>query len=848
MINKQKITTAIITSFYFAIASPILAQDAEDNTQLQVLDTLSIIGSRRPVRTVTDTPAPIDVLSGESISNQGTGDISNSLRTLVPAYNVSTQPISDAATFVRPANLRGLAPDQTLILLNGKRRHRAAVISFLGNGISDGSQGVDISVIPAIALKRVEVLRDSASAQYGSDAIAGVINFVLKDSPEGGMIQTQWGQTYEGDGAQYRISANVGIPLAQRGFANISAEWREADATVRSVQRDNAQTQIDAGNTAIEQPYAQVWGQPDVADDWKIFVNSGFDINSTNKAYLFGNYAQREAEGGFFFRSPSSPGSRKGVFSTPDGTKRLVLKDNANVNCPPRSLGYLAFDANAYAAANPGCHTFNEQFPGGFRPKFRGNLTDHSITGGFKGVLPLSINYDVSHTYGENQVDFSIRDTINASFGPNSQTEFYAGSYIQTEQTFNLDLNRPLDTTIFASPLYVATGFEWRNEQFEIVAGEDKSWQAGPYADQGASIGSNGFQGFSDKAAGTWDRNSYAGYLDLEADILQDLTTHGILRVESFDDFDLNTDLKFSALYYVVEQLGFRGSVGTGFRVPTIGQQNVQNLSTGFEDGQLVDKGTVPATCPEAIATGAKNLTPEQSLTFGVGMVTDIGPVSLSVDYFNIKINDRIGKSADKTVEDAVAGVPANPCLNLVEGTKFSYYGNGFDTRTQGIDIITRVDLDMATVSPWFLGSTTELVFAGNWTQNKVTSYDANFLDNKRILQLEEALPNYRFNITLNHDQGDWSSLLRFNYFGSYTEVHVSDEDKIINASDEVTVDIEVSRLFLDRFKLAIGADNILNNFPDRNPYAGTSGSKYPESSPMGSAGGFYYFRGSYLF
>lgn len=261
---KNKIILSVTLAFlYMYIVPNALAQQPQDEVNtpvIQELDTMFVIGTRRPVRAVTDTLMPIDIISGEDFINQGSSDISNSLRTLIPSYNVGAQPISDAATFIRPANLRGLSPDQTLVLLNGKRRHRAAVISFLGNGVSDGAQGADIGVIPAIALKRVEVLRDSSSAQYGSDAIAGAINFVLKDAPEGGIIQTQWGQTYEGDGAAYRVSANVGVPLGERGFANISGEWSEADATIRSVQRSNAQAQIAAGNTAIEQPYAQVWG------------------------------------------------------------------------------------------------------------------------------------------------------------------------------------------------------------------------------------------------------------------------------------------------------------------------------------------------------------------------------------------------------------------------------------------------------------------------------------------------------------------------------------------------------------------------------------------------------------
>lgn len=587
-------------------------------------------------------------------------------------------------------------------------------------------------------------------------------------------------------------------------------------------------------------------GTPDVMDDWKIFVNSGFNFSNTTKVYAFGNYAQREVEGGFFFRSPSTSGARNGVFRT--GDQRLVLKSaTRTTGCPSLPLSDLNFNADDYATKNTGCNTFNEIFPGGFRPKFKGDVTDYSASVGFKGELMAKLNYDVSYSYGENRIDFSIRDSINASYGLESPTQFELGSYIQTEQIVNVDFSYPFSVPLLSSPLYTATGFEWRNEQFEVVAGEDSSWQAGPYAEQGASVGANGFQGFSDRVSGTWDRNSYAGYLDLETNVSQDLITQAMLRIEGFEDFDVNADFKLAANYQIIEPLGVRGSVGTGFRAPTVGQQNIQNTGTAFLKNQLVERGIVPTHCPEAQAQGAKDLESEQSFTVSAGLFSNVGPVSLTIDYFNIKINDRIGQSKDFTLTDAAT--LTNSCLqNFTVDTEYNYYGNGFNTRTQGVDIIASVDLQADIISPWFAGSQTELVFTGNWTDTKVTSYDANFLDEKRIIQLEQALPNYRFNITLNHDQDDWSGLLRLNYFGSYTELHADSLQRKINPGSEVTLDIALSYVFVEQLEFTIGSDNVLNNFPERNSYAGDTGSKYPESSPMGSASGFYYFRVSYLF
>ena len=261
----------------------------------------SLLGSKREIPEV----APVDVITGSDFVNQGAMDLPDMIRTLVPSFNVNTQPISDAATLIRPANLRGLPPDNMLVLVNGKRRHRGAVISFLGSGISDGAQGPDISAIPSIALKQVEVLRDGAAAQYGSDAIAGIMNFVLNDSPEGTLVEVRSGEYTEGDGEAWRIAANVGMPFTQAGFANLSLELQESDATSRSVQRADAQGLYDGGNTRIwnyPDP-AQIWGSPQISDDIKLFANKGLQLDASKEFYLFGNYAERKVLGGFFFRN-----------------------------------------------------------------------------------------------------------------------------------------------------------------------------------------------------------------------------------------------------------------------------------------------------------------------------------------------------------------------------------------------------------------------------------------------------------------------------------------------------------------------------------------------------------------
>ncbi len=804
--------------------SPAKAQ----NDSEVLLPSIYVVGSRREIRSAVDTPAPVDIISGEEITDQATGDVTSAIRNVVPSYNVSRQPLSDAATFIRPANLRGLASDQSLVFVNGKRRHRGAVITFLGNGVSDASQGPDISVIPAIALKRVEVLRDSASAQYGSDAIAGVINFVLKDSPEDGTAEAQWGQTYEGDGDELRLATNLGLPITENGFLNLSAEWRDTEPTSRSVQRSDAAELIQGGNTHVRQPYAQRWGAPDIDDDIKTFLNFGIDVGEQSHLYSFANFSRKESEGEFFFRSPLERTGRIGVFflENPDGSKT-----------PLRSRDGFSFADENCSPSGKNC------FPGGFNPRFGGKITDKSATVGIRGDFLSSAKYDLSYTLGRSEADFSIRNTLNPSLGADSPTQFELGSYVQTEQTANLDLSYPVEISGFASPLFFAVGAEWRNEKFRIKPGEESSYKEGPLAQEGFGIGANGFSGFSPDISGSWDRSNIAGYMDLEADLIPQLTIGLMGRLEKFDDFGSTADGKVSSLYRITDNLSLRGSVSTGFRVPTVGQENVTNITTAYIDGALTQQGIIPSFCSEAKHIGAKELEPEESLTLAGGVVTEAGPLSLTADYFNIKVEGRIGASKDYEIDITQI---ADPCITAEDVRKIRFFGNGFDTRTQGVDVSANLDL---TDFISFIGQgRTGLVFVGNWTKTEVTSYDPDFLDDRRILQLEDALPNYRFNTSLNHKRDKWRGLVRLNYYGPYTEIHTDNTAWIIKADSQVTFDIEATYALLSNVELTIGAENVFDNYPEENPYKENTGSKYPESAPAGFNGGFYYGRLRYFF
>ncbi|HCK84885.1 MAG TPA: TonB-dependent receptor [Hyphomonadaceae bacterium] len=897
-------------------------------------DVIVVTGTRRAARSAADSPAPIDVIGSEELLDQADTDLQNILRTSVPSFNVNTQPISDAATLIRPANLRGLAPDSTLVLVNNKRRHRAAVITFLGGGLADGSQGADISVIPAIALSQVEVLRDGAASQYGSDAIAGVMNFILRDAPDGGQVEAEWGTSYEGDGTQWSVAGNIGLPLGPDGFVNISAEYGETDATSRSTQRTDAANLIAAGNTAVANP-AQIWGQPQVDEDFTIFFNSGLKFNEAAEGYAFGNYSGRTTEGGFFFRNPNN---RAGVFRGPrfnPATNNIALLDDngtpdddsddfffdsvtlAVVASPgfSVSVGDLSVnntgDCPAYLPlsgenglpdptvltnlqADPNCFSFVERFPGGFTPRFGGELEDKSIVLGVRGELAWGsgLTYDVSYSYGRNDIDFSITNTVNASLGPNSPTSFNPGGYSQIEENFNIDFSYGLDLGL-ASPLNVAFGAEHRTETFEIRAGDPASFALGPLAapdgaypiGQGFSSSSNGFGGFTPESAGENSQDNYAVYLDLEADVTDQLILQGAVRYEDFyDTYGTTTNYKVGALYHLTDDLTLRSTWSTGFRAPTVGQANVTNITTQFSNGQLQDQGTLPLTSAAGqfiadrleIETGFRpTLAPEESENFTIGAGFRFGGIDVTVDYFHIEVTDRIAISdqqdfvqrlIDFANEAPVTPFPPNPTtaqllilldtagkLNAAdfagseELTSFGFFTNSFDTETQGIDIVASTRFEL------YPGSESQLSAAFNWTETDVTNTGANTaapLSAGRQYVIENGLPDIKGNVTFNHQQGPFSGLARLNYYGEYFECHLDEYGGgptgcalSVPGDAQITFDFELGYDVTENATIALGAQNAFDSFPDENPFAGIAGSKYPATAPAGFLGGFYYVR-----
>lgn len=858
---------AIVLAAALTPISPVGPAHAQtDALIIEELEEVVIVGSRRQdKRSVIDSMAPVEIVDADQLRNQGATSMDSLLAMTVPSYNVDQQAINDAATLVRPARLRGLPPDSTLTLVNGKRRHRAAVITFLGNGVADGSQGPDLSVIPAIAVKRVEVLRDGAAAQYGSDAIAGVLNFELKDDAQGATVETRYGQFYEGDGEALNVAANVGMPLTPNGFANFSAEYKTAEGTNRSQQRSDAQALANAGNPYIDDPNyenifhpnAMIWGAPEFKYDYKFFGNLGLNLGNGREAYAFGNYAKRKVEGGFYFRNPHT---RNGVFKgdpvTIDGQTFNTVKvadlsaDGMSGNCPPiRIMDDVANAADIAAVeANPDCFSFISAFPGGFTPRFGGTLTDFSAAMGLRGVIGENWFFDVSGVFGSNDVDFFMKHTINPQLlitlphGQRSDipTNYSPGSYTETDYTLNLDLSRPLYLDVFFSPLNVAFGLEYRKERFKVESGGENSWfiddRAGGLAEQGFGIGSNGFTGFGPRLAGEFSRGSYAAYLDLEVDLYSNFSVALAGRYEDHQNVGDTLDGKLTARLQLNENVALRGAASSGFRTPTVGQANILNVTTAFTGGVLADEATLPPTHPAARLVGAQPLTPEESVNLLAGLVFEFGDVDITLDYFRIKVQDRIARSSEKKLTAAdVEQLLAQGVSDARSFTSVRFYTNDFDTTTQGIDLV-------ATWPFQTQAGSTILSLGGNWTDTQVDSRNPDVIDDKRVIQLEENTPSTRFYATIDHVRGPWRLLLRARHYDGFVEFSTDDASARLDAKARFFLDAEVAYAFNESINLVLGAENLLDRYPTKQ-FTNVSGLVYAETSPYGPNGGFFYAR-----
>lgn len=805
---------ALTAAGLILMAEPATARQADESAEA-IDEIIVTVGTRTRGRILTDSPVPVDVVSGDDLESRANSDLSDAVSTLVPSFVVQRFPIADGSAFVRPATLRGLTPDQALVLVNGKRRHRAALVQFSGGTLSQGSQGPDLAMIPSIAVDSLEVLRDGAAAQYGSDAIAGVMNFRLKDNTDGGTVVAKYGQAYEGDGEESYLGVNYGFGLTDSGFLNLSLEYSDSGRTSRGIQRPDAQAAIDAGvpNSEFIQVPAQIWGNPDV-QALRTFWNAEIDVDDNTWLYFFGNFADVESEGSFFYRAP--PAVAAVGFSSAGLFQVLTLPGG-------------------------GTFSFEEFFPGGFDPIFGADISDVSTVIGARGESASGLIWDVSGSFGENEINYRISDTVNPSLGPASPTSFRPGTLIQTEQNINFDAAYPFEPDGLAGPLVLGFGAELRREEYTIEAGDPQSFEVGPFVDVGQAVGSNGFQGFSPATAGEFDNESVAFYVDAEIPFSDRFFLQLAARFENFEDFGSTSNGKIAARFDVTDTVGLRAAVSTGFRAPTPGQASASSLGTDFDPGigSAIIRGFFPATDPAAQFFGATPLDPEESTNISAGITFNpSNRSSLTIDYFFIELEDRIGLSSNFTVDAAAAA--ALEALGVVGANTIgsvAYFANDFTTETSGIDIVGTTQFD------WGSG-TTDLSVAVNYTKTEVI--DANtrgidILSTERIGDLEDQLPNWRGVITLSHAVNNLNLLARARYYGDWTNHFGGGASEDFGA--EILFDLEASYAFNNSVTVTLGLENAFDAFPDAGQAERAVGIFYPIESPFGFNGGSYYLR-----
>lgn len=785
----KSLTACALVALQLAAPSIARAEDAASASPASIDDDVIIVtGTRDARRTQFDTLAPIDVLSSEAIDGSVSDDLSDTLAQLLPSFNVQRLPAADGLAFVRPATLRGLSPDQTLVLVNGKRYHRSALLG------TRGAQAADLASIPNLAIKRIEVLRDGASAQYGSDAIAGVINIILDDRP-GMDAFGQFSQYYEGDGTAYQTGGQAGLALGDRGVIVFTGEFSESDATSRTRQRPDA-AEFQAANPDLDVPDpVQRWGQPDLRSV-RGAVNADYEIVDGGTIYAFGTITSGEGVTDFNWRNPAGTG---------------------NVYNP--------------SPAFPG-FSFTSIYPAGFTPRFGTEYDDYQAAAGLRGELSDAFTYDFSASLGRNRIDYTMRESLNASLGPDSPTSFYIGRLRQNEFNLNADFVYRLPIGI-VEPVNIAFGAERRKETYAIREGDPASYAIGPGAASGLAPNSNGFPGFSPLNAGEWSQTSYAGYLDVEVRPVEMLTLGAAGRYEDFSAFGDTFNYKLSARLEPFSGFALRSTYSTGFRAPTPGQLNAVNTTQGLDTTtlQIFNRGRLSPSDPIAIALGAKPLKPEKSRTWTAGLTfqSDFG-LSGSIDLYQIKLRDRFGQSASFAVP---ADLP-----NPQRFTAVNYFTNDFDTRTRGIDVVLAYTSD---VGP----GRADVNLAYNYNRTEVTSGTTAAIANEtqRIL-FEERLPQHNATASLGYTIGSFGVQSRARYYGPWTDVSGNAEGEIFQRFGwMVLFDLSASVQLNEHLTIRAGAENIFDSYPNEATNQAVRGLIYSRNAPYDTDGGQYYVR-----
>lgn len=817
-----------------------------------------VTGTRQEGLVPTATLSPVDVLPTEALLQQATPDLTDSMTKVAPSFSTQRFPIADGTAFIRPVTLRNLSPDHTLVLVNGTRRHRSALVNLqlapLGT-VNQGSQGVDFSTLPAAAIERIEILRDGAAAQYGSDAIAGVVNVILRDDREGFSVLAQTGEYFDGDGARTTVSANGGFGLGANGFLNASFEYSASDKTSRGQARPDAAA-IAGIVGADKVPFnglGQRWGDPQVKIG-KVFLNLGYEFSESASLYSYASYVSNETRSDFFYRRPVlDPQFRisaretlqqdlNGDFRPDPAPQSLIDAIRARGLNPDDYLVRDASSPSGYVLRNP----IFTLFPGGYNPNFGADITDLGTVLGVRGKTSGGMRWDVRGRFAENEVEYTLSESINPSLGRLSPTSFRPGTLTQEESSLNVDFVKPLEIDALAAPLNLAFGLELREETYRIGAGDPASRAVGPTAAI-FGLGSDGFQGFPVESAGSFDSRSVAGYVDLETRFTDKFSGGLALRFEDYDEFGSTFDWKVSGRYDFTDRVALRATANTGFRAPTPGQVNTLNVTTTADSrGNLIPSGVYPVNHPVAVTLGAIPLEPESSSAFTVGLVfRPADHTSITIDAYQIEIEGRLALQNNTVTAADVPRLRAAGVQNaeLLVGSLANFFSNAFDSEVSGLDLAWTSFLPVGN------GLFTFDV-RHNYNKQDVTRVAAGTIDRSRVFDLENQVPKHRSTLTLSYDSGGiFSGYVRGNYYGSWKSTgglfSPGDASDVSTYGAKTLVDVELSLKFLERLTLSLGGENVFDTRPDKegDPVLQFLGVVDSLTSPFGFNGGQWYVR-----